>query len=180
MTLIRRATEEDAAAIADIYAPYVESTAITFETEPIGADEIAERMQTAGGLYPWLVVEEEGRIAGYAYAGQFNVRQAYRFSVYTTVYLRNEERGRGLGNRIYRRLLDDLADQGFTQAIALITLPNEASVALHEKLGFAHTGFLSRIGYKLGGWHDVGIWQAQLTDAAASPREPRPPADRTR
>ena len=174
MTRLRPAGEKDAAAIAAIYAPFVTETAITFETEPPSAAEMAKRMASSAGLYPWLIAEEPDGVAGYAYAAQFNARQAYRFSVHTTIYLRPEHQGRGLGRRLYQRLLEGLAAQGFAQAIALITLPNEPSVGLHERLGFARTGLLSRIGYKLGVWHDVGIWQARLAEPGEPPQEPVP------
>ena len=173
---IRRATPDDAAAIADIYAPYVHESAITFETEPPGPAEIAARMTDGAGLYPWLVAEEEeGEVAGYAYAAAFRTRAAYRFSVETTVYLRPDAQGRGLGTELYRPLLDILERQGFTQAIAAIALPNAASVRLHERLGFRHAGTYHQVGWKLGSWIDVGLWQRPLAVAQVPPPELRQP-----
>lgn len=173
---IRAATSSDAAAIADIYAPYVRETAITFETEPPDADDITARMG-ASPLYPWLVAEgDDGAVAGYAYAAAFRTRPAYRFAVETTVYLRRGGEGRGLGAKLYAPLIASLEAQGFTQAIAAIALPNEASVRLHERFGFRHAGTYAQVGWKLGTWLDVGLWQRQLARAEAPPLEPRPPA----
>jgi phosphinothricin acetyltransferase len=173
---IRRATSEDAAAIAAIYEPYVRDTAITFETEPPGPAEIAARMAAGEGLYPWLVADrEEGGVAGYVYAAAFRSRAAYRFAVETTVYLASDAQGRGVGTALYRPLLDLLERQGFTQAVAAIALPNEASVRLHERLGFRRTGTYERVGWKLGSWIDVGLWQRPLAAAEVPPRELRHP-----
>jgi L-amino acid N-acyltransferase YncA len=172
---IRAATNDDAAAISEIYAPYVTGSAISFEADPPGPDEIATRMAAAGTLYPWLVAEDaDGRVAGYAYAAPFRTRHAYRFSVETTVYLRTGREGRGLGRLLYEPLLAVLEEQGFTQAIGAIALPNEASVKLHERLGFTHAGTYRRVGCKLGRWWDVGLWQRALARPDDPPAEPRP------
>lgn len=172
---LRAATSDDAAAIAEIYAPFVTGSAISFETEPPDADAMRARIGAGGGLYPWLVAEaEDGTLAGYAYAARFRDRPAYRFAVETSVYLRTGAGGRGLGRQLYAPLLATLEAQGFTQAIAAITLPNPASVALHERLGFARAGAYRRVGWKLGGWHDVGLWQRPLAGPASPPVEPVP------
>jgi L-amino acid N-acyltransferase YncA len=172
---IRAATPEDAAAVAEIYAPYVRDGAVSFETEPPGPDEMRARIAGGGGFYPWLAADDErGDIAGYAYAAPFRSRPAYRFAVETTVYLRREAQGRGLGARLYASLLQILEAQGFAQAIAAIALPNDASVRLHERLGFAQVGTYWRVGWKLGQWWDVGLWQRALAAAADPPAEPRP------
>lgn len=170
---IRRAAASDAAAIADIYAHYVRETVITFDTDAPSAAEMAERI-SGGGLYPWLVAEEDGALLGYAYAAAFRTRPAYRFSVETTVYLRLGSGGRGIGSALYVPLLETLEAQGFTQAIAVIALPNEASVRLHERLGFVHAGTYAQVGWKLGQWLDVGLWQRPLGRAESPPEEPRP------
>jgi L-amino acid N-acyltransferase YncA len=170
---VRPAREEDAAAIADIYRPYVADSPVSFETEPPDAAEMARRM--AGDLYPWLVAEEEaGGLAGYAYAAAFRTRFAYRFAVETTIYVRAGAHGRGIGAALYAPLLATLERQGFTQAIAAITLPNQASVRLHELFGFRRAGTYEQVGWKLGRWHDVGLWQRPLAEAGNPPAEPRP------
>lgn len=172
---LRAATPADAAALAAIYAPYVTGSAITFELEAPDAAEMRARMEAVAGRYPWIVAEAgDGRLAGYAYACPFRARAAYRFAVETTLYLAPEATGRGLGTALYRPLLETLEAQGFTQAIAAIALPNEASVRLHERLGFAHAGTYAQVGYKLGRWLDVGLWQRALAPVGEAPREPLP------
>jgi L-amino acid N-acyltransferase YncA len=173
---IRAATPEDAAAISRIYAPYVEGSQVSFELEAPGAAEMRARMEAGGALYPWLVaVDEADEIAGYAYSCAFRPRPAYRFAVETSIYLAAAAQGRGLGPKLYAPLLDLLEAQGFAQAIAAITLPNAASVGLHERLGFRRAGAYERVGYKLGKWWDVGLWQRALAAAADPPAEPGPP-----
>lgn len=169
---LRPAAPGDAAAIASIYAPFVTASATSFEVEAPGAEEMGQRILSGGDLYPWLVAEEEGQVMGYAYACAFRQRPAYRFAVETSVYLAPQARGRGLGEQLYRMLLDLLVRQNFVHAIAAITLPNSASVRLHERLGFRHTGVYSQVGFKLGGWHDVGLWQRELNPPPAEPSEP--------
>ncbi|MEA3050335.1 MAG: hypothetical protein QOG84_2171 [Sphingomonadales bacterium] len=170
---IRAASAEDAAAIADIYRPYVAESYVSFETEPPDAAEIARRMAAGGDLYPWFGAEEEGRLVGYAYASPFRPRAAYRFAVETTVYVRDGAHGRGFGAALYAPLLEALERQGFTQAIGAISLPNPASVRLHERFGFRHAGTYAQVGWKLGRWHDVGLWQRPLAVPAEPPEEPR-------
>jgi phosphinothricin acetyltransferase len=171
---LRAATQGDAAAIADIYAPFVTGSAVSFETAPPDEPAMRARMEAGGALYPWLVGEaEDGNLLGYAYAARFRERPAYRFAVETSVYLRMGAAGRGLGRRLYEPLLAMLADQGFTQAIAAITLPNDPSARLHERLGFERAGTYRQVGWKLGAWHDVGLWQRSLASAGSSPEEPR-------
>jgi phosphinothricin acetyltransferase len=173
---IRAATPSDAAALAAIYAPYVTGSAVSFETDAPDAAAMLERMLAGGDLYPWLVAEdEEGAVQGYAYAAAFRARAAYRFAVETTVYLRADAQGQGLGRALYIPLLASLEAQGFTQAIAAIALPNDASIRLHERLGFAHAGTYRQVGWKLGAWHDVGLWQRPLAPAATPPAEPQRP-----
>ncbi|MEA3052429.1 MAG: hypothetical protein QOG72_1332 [Sphingomonadales bacterium] len=173
---LRAATPDDATAIADIYAPFVTDSAVSFETEPPDADAMRARIEAGGALYPWIAGEDgDGTLLGYAYAARFRDRAAYRFTVETTVYLRPGAAGRGLGRRLYAPLLATLQDQGFTQAIAAITLPNPASVGLHERLGFAPAGIYRQVGWKLGAWHDVGLWQRPLAGQEEVPAEPRPP-----
>ena len=172
---LRAADPGDADAIAAIYAPYVSGSTVSFETAAPSVDEMAARI-TGAGLHPWLVAEETGTILGYAYAAPFRARPAYRYTVETSVYLAESAQGQGLGRRLYAALLELLEEQGFAQAIAAITLPNPASVALHERLGFEPAGRYRDVGYKMGGWHSVGLWQRRLAPIANPPTEPKPVA----
>jgi phosphinothricin acetyltransferase len=175
---IRRATAADAAAIASIYAPYVAATEISFETEPPDAAGMAARIAGGGDLHPWLVAEDAyGGLLGYAYACAFRARPAYRFTVETTVYVAGYAHCRGVGRSLYARLLPLLEAQGFTQAIAAITLPNDASRRLHEAFGFASAGTYRNVGWKLGRWRSVGLWQRPLAPMTDEPAEPRPVSD---
>jgi phosphinothricin acetyltransferase len=171
----RLATADDAAAIASIYAPYVMATAVSFETTAPDAAEMARRIEAGAADYPWLVgCGEDGAILGYAYASAFRPRPAYRFTVETSAYVADGTHGRGIGRSLYTLLLALLKAQGFAQAIAAITLPNEASVALHEKLGFVRIGTYERVGFKFGEWRSVGLWQCPLAKLSAHPKEPKP------
>ena len=174
---LRLATADDAAAIATIYAPYVAASPVSFETEAPDAGEMRARIEAGGGLYPWLVAcDEEGTILGYAYASAFRARRAYRFCVETSVYVTAAAHGRGIGRSLYDALIPLLESQGFVQAIASITLPNPASVRLHEAQGFVQAGVYREVGFKLDGWHSVGLWQRSLAPLADQPEEPKPVA----
>jgi L-amino acid N-acyltransferase YncA len=171
----RRATDGDAAAIASIYAPYVRASVVSFETEAPDEAEMRERIAALGDLYPWLVAcDEDGSMLGYAYGSAFRTRPAYRFTVETTVYVADGAHRRGIGRLLYRQLLALLEAQGFTQAIGAITIPNEASIRLHELLGFVRAGTYEKVGFKLGEWRSVGLWQRPLAPMAPRPEEPRP------
>lgn len=160
--MIRQATEQDASQICEIYNHFVLQTAVTFEEEPVDADEMARRIcETLAGL-PWLVWEDGGRVLGYCYASKWKGRCAYRYSVETTVYLRPDAGGRGLGTQLYTALLEDLRERGLHAAIGGIALPNDASVRLHEKLGFEKVAQFREVGNKFGRWVDVGYWQLIL------------------
>lgn len=156
---IRPATAADIPAIRAIYAPYVLETAISFETEVPGEDVIASRIEAA---HLWLVAEREGRVVAYAYAGEHRTRAAYRFSCDCSVYVDRDERRGGLGSALYTRLLPEMKARGFHNAYGGLNLPNDASVALHERFGFRHIGTFSEVGWKLGRWHDVGWWEKRL------------------
>ncbi|MBV9881399.1 MAG: N-acetyltransferase [Sphingomonadaceae bacterium] len=172
---IRRVTADDAAAIATIYAPYVRTTAVSFELEAPDIAEIAARIASGGDLYPWLVAcDDRGGLLGYAYAAAFRSRPAYRFAVETTVYVAEGAHRRGIGGALYRALLPVLEAQGYTQAIGAITVPNDASIRLHEAFGFVRAGTYEQVGYKLGEWRSVGLWQRPLAPMQAEPEEPRP------
>lgn len=171
MPTIRFANPDDAAAIAEIYAPYVRDTAISFETEVPEAGEMRERIEQTLRKYPWLVYENEaGEILGYAYAGSFRSRCAYSWTVESSVYVRQGSHGHGIGKALYRELLDALKRQGAVNVIGAIGLPNETSVRLHESVGFVKVAHLKDIGFKLGRWWDVGYWELQLQ----KPKEPAP------
>jgi phosphinothricin acetyltransferase len=169
----RRATADDAAAIASIYAPYVRASVVSFETEAPDEDEMRSRIAALGDLYPWLVACSEEGVLGYAYACAFRSRPAYRFTVETTVYVADGAHRRGVGGSLYRALLPLLEGQGFTQAIGAITIPNEASIRLHEALGFVRAGTYEKVGFKLGEWRSVGLWQRALAPITARPEEPK-------
>ena len=163
---------EDAAAIASIYAPYVAGSAISFETEPPTAAIMAERIAAAEDRYPFLVATEDDALVGYAYAGPFRTRAAYRFSAETSVYLKPGAKRHGTGRALYEQVLATLEAQHYVQVIAAIALPNPASIHFHEALGFTQAGVYRQIGYKAGGWHDVGLWQRGLAPASDPPVEP--------
>jgi L-amino acid N-acyltransferase YncA len=177
LTIRDAAPERDAAACAAIYAPSVEGSIISFELRAPGPEEIAERMRHYQRSHPWLVAERGGEVVGYAYACQFNQRPAYRWSASVSVYVAAEERGRGRGRALYQQLFSRLRRQGFRMACAGITLPNPASVRLHEHLGFEPVGVNRQIGWKEGGWRDVGWWQLELAPAPdGPPAEPLAPS----
>jgi L-amino acid N-acyltransferase YncA len=169
--------ERDAAACAAIYRPYVEDTAISFESVPPSAAEFAERIATTSERYPWLVDEDDdGAVAGYAYASPHNPRAAYRWAVDVAVYVDGSRHRRGTGRRLYEALFERLRELGYHVACAGVTLPNDASVGLHESLGFEPVGTYRRVGWKAGEWHDVGWWQLELLPAGEDPpSEPRRP-----
>jgi phosphinothricin acetyltransferase len=169
---IRRATPRDAGAITAIYAPTVRATAISFEIDPPGEDELARRIETLGAAAPWLVCERRGDLLGYAYAGSHRVRPAYRWSVDVSVYVHPDHQRRGVAAALYAALLDTLETQGFHRAYAGITLPNAASVALHEGAGFRAVGVYREVGFKCGAWHDVGWWERELRSGDDPPAEP--------
>ena len=172
--LIRLARGDDAAAIAAIYRPYVEDSRISFEEAAPDAAEMARRM--AGdkpGYHPWLVAEENGRLLGYAASSPFRTRAAYRWIVESGIYLDPAAMGRGVGRSLLSELIELLGRQGYAAVIGAIALPNEASVALHEKLGFFHTGTYRQVGFKMGEWLDVGLWQKELAARDAEAAELR-------
>lgn len=164
----------DAAACAAIYAPYVEDTVVSFEEQAPGPAEMRGRIEGVAGTHGWLVAEREGRVAGYAYAYPFQQRPAYRWTVGVSVYVADGEHGRGVGRALYTELFQRLRERGFRMAHAGITLPNPASVALHESFGFEPIGVNREIGWKHGAWRDVGWWQRPIGQAAddSTPAEP--------
>jgi L-amino acid N-acyltransferase YncA len=158
---IRPVTIEDAEAIARIYGHYVSNTTISFEEQPVGAAEMAARItEVVSASLPWLVADQGvERLVGYAYAGKWKGRCAYRHSVESSVYLDPACTGQGIGTRLYQALLQILREQSIHVVIGGIGLPNPASVALHERLGFTKVAHFKEVGYKFGRWIDVGYWQ---------------------
>lgn len=171
---IRVARPEDAHQIQAIYAPFVCDTPISFEMEPPAVDEIRRRIASTLALFPWLAWEEDGRVAGYAYASRHRERLAYQWSVDVSAYVHPGFHRRGIGGALYRELLGIVRRQGFVNAYGGITLPNAASVALHESVGFAPLCVYRGVGFKLGRWHDVGWWHCRLGELAPNPSAPRP------
>jgi phosphinothricin acetyltransferase len=174
---IRLASGDDAAAIRRIYAPVVEETAISFETDPPSESEVADRIASTLERYPWLVCEVNGsenerEVVGYAYAGAHRSREAYRWSVDVSVYVDPDHRCRGVARGLYTALFGLLERQGFVNAYAGIALPNPASTALHESMGFEPVGTYRKVGYKRGEWHDVRWYGRSLGE---HPNEPEPP-----
>jgi len=161
--VIRPATEADAASVAGIYNHYVKETVITFEEAEVSASEIARRIQEVGSAsLPWLVAERDGRIVGYSYATKWHARSAYRFSAEITVYVDAGHKRVGVASRLYDRLFPMLRTHRVHAVLAGIALPNEASVALHEKFGLLKVAHLKEVGFKFNRWVDVGYWQRTL------------------
>lgn len=185
MIALRPARPEDAAAIAAIYAPHVLAGTVSFETDAPDARTMRHRMAASDGLYPWIVATvtdqggggADGGVLGYAYATEFSAREAYRWTLETTIYVADVAQRQGLGRLLYEALIDTVRAQGFTQAIGRIALPNPGSISLHEAVGFRRAGVFREIGYKHGQWIDVGYWQCELAEAASPPAEPRRFAD---
>jgi len=161
--MIRAATIRDAAGIARIYNHYVLNSTITFEEQPVGEAEIGDRMRKIQAQsLPYVVAEEDGRVVGLAYAGPWVGRSAYRFTVETTVYVESESKNRGYGSQLYDALLKELRAKAIHAFIAIIALPNEASIALHEKFGFKKIAHLKEVGWKFEKRIDVGYWELIL------------------
>lgn len=163
---IRFATQDDAIQILDIYRPIVETSPASFE---IDVPTIQTRIET---YTPWLICEIDQIVAGYVYASPHRSRSAYQWSVDVSVYIHTEYRRRNMGKALYTTLLELLKHQGYTNAFAGITLPNPASVRLHESIGFKQLGIYENVGYKLGHWHDVGWWQLPLSSLPQHPKQP--------
>ncbi len=171
---IRFAAETDATQILDIYAPIVTDTAISFEEVPPTRPEMAARIRNTLERYPWLTCDERGLVLGYAYATAFRSRPAYQWAVEVSAYVRPEAQGRGVASALYGSLIEILRIQGFINALAGIALPNDASVALHERFGFEPVGVLKDIGFKFMQWHDVEWWALRLQQPQDPPDIPLP------
>ena len=179
MMNIRVATRDDAEAMADLYRPIVLDSFISFEAVPPTAAEMAARISQTLASHPWLVAEVDGRFAGYAYGSAHRARAAYRWSCDVSCYVSPDAQRRGVGKALYTRLIEILKLQGFHAAHAGIALPNAASVALHEAVGFRPVGVYEEVGFKNGSWRDVGWWSVKLQDHGPDPAEPRPFPERS-
>ena len=161
--MIRPVSPEDGAAICSIYNHYVENAIYTFEEQPIGIDEMRERIRSIRAKYPYLVWEDDsGEVNGYAYINTWKEREAYRFSAELSVYIKDGLHGRGMGRQLMGRLLEEVRKTEIHSLVSGIALPNESSVALHEKFGFVKIGLFREIGFKFNKWLDVGYWELIL------------------
>jgi phosphinothricin acetyltransferase len=167
--MVRHVTLDDADRCADIYLPHVRDGVASLEEVPPAPEEMATRIATVTETHPWLVAELDGEVAGYAYAAPHRTRAAYRWATDVTVYVDLGHQRRGLGRRLYLRLFEILREQGLRVACAGVTLPNAASVGLHEALGFVPVGIYRGIAWKFGAWWDVGWWQLELLHRGAGP-----------
>ena len=156
---IRTAKLSDAETIAEIYNFYVENSHHTFETESVSIKEMENRIRSISAMYPFLVAEMNKEIIGYAYAARYKLRPAYKFSVESSIYIAQKNAKKGIGNELYAQLVNEIFKAEYHTVIAGIALPNEASIKLHEKLGFVKTAHFREVGYKFGRWIDVGYWQ---------------------
>jgi len=172
MLSLRLATPADAAGILQIYAPYIQNTSFTFETEVPSEKALAERISSYLVNWPWLVMEENGIVAGYAYASRYRERVAYQWSVECSVYVHDDFQQKGIAGKLYKTLFNILKKQGFRNVYAVINLPNEKSVAFHEKAGFSYFATYEQVGYKLGKWKNVGWWRLILNDFGDEPVAP--------
>ncbi len=171
---LRLAVPADAAGCLAIYAPFVQESHTTFETEVPSLEQFTSRMDTVMRTHPWIVAVVDDRVVGYAYASPFKDRRAYQWTAEVSVYVSPDARRQGLGRSLYEGLLRCLRALGFVGAVGLIAQPNPASVALHEGLGFERVAWFPQVGFKRGRWHDVGWWRLALGDAPADPAPPHP------
>lgn len=172
MTAIRLATKDDAKQILDIYAPYIINTATSFETDVPSVEEMQIRIANCLQKYPWIVCTIDGKMAGYVYASKHREREAYQWSCESSVYVHDEFKGKGIGKKLYLLLFEVLKLQGIRNVYAGITLPNEASINLHERCGFLRFATYENIGYKLGSWQTVGWWKLQINNYDLNPPPP--------
>lgn len=170
--IIRLANKKDASEILDIYAPYISNTSFTFETEIPSLTDFQKRIEDYLDNWPWLVCEENGKIAGYAYGTKYRERKGYQWGVESSIYIHDDYLKRGIGNAIYEALLEILKVQGFRNVYAVINLPNDRSVRFHEKCGFGFLAIYPNVGYKSGEWKNVGWWQINLNEYNLEPDPP--------
>ena len=173
MAVIRLANPNaDSEQLAAIYYPYVINTAITFDTKPVEGHSFHDKMTKSMSVYPWLVCEHEREIMGYTHGAQFRDKDSFKWTVETTIYVKEAAHGLGIGKSLYKTLMNCLKLQNFGLCIGVITLPNHTSENLHESLGFTRRAVIRKAGYKLGKWHDVGIWTADISDHGNNPTSP--------
>lgn len=171
------ASPADAEELLSIYAPYVKNTTITFECDVPTAEQFADRIASIQKIYPYLVCRENGRIVGYAYASKHRERIAYRWSFDTSIYILPEYHGKGIGKALYTALLELCKEQGFRNAYAIITYPNDKSIRLHEKFGFRLVGKCTSVGYKFDSWLDVVYMELVLQELTSKPAETKKPSE---
>ena len=169
---IRLASMADASQIRDIYAPIVRETPTSFEYDVPTVSDIEERITKALHQYPWLVCDINGQIAGYTYGSSFRPRTAYQWTTEVTAYIHSEFHRRGIGRGLYTSLFTILREQGYVNAVSVITVPNDASIGLHESMGFEKIGVFMNMGYKFEGWHSTGWWQLELCPMPSNPQPP--------
>lgn len=174
---IRLATEEDAAAITEVYRPIVENTHISFETVPPTVEEMTGRILTIVIRFPWLVCEHDGTVIGYAYATTHRDRAAYQWGIDVSVYVDESYQRKNVARGLYESLFELTALQGFYTAYAVIALPNRPSVSFHESFGFEQIGLYRQAGFRNGQWHDVGHWERQIQPVSNPPSSPKPLED---
>jgi L-amino acid N-acyltransferase YncA len=172
---IRSIKMSDAPAVRDIYAPFVSDSATSFEVVPPDVSEVERRIMNLRTRFPWLVFESDGKVLGFAYASPHRSRPAYRWSVDVSVYINSDSHHRGIGRALYMALFELLRRQGYFNAYAGIALPNQASVGLHESLGFSQIGIFERTGFKFGQWHDVVWFQLRLLEDPSPTEDPLHP-----
>jgi len=170
--MIRVATKEDAAGMLDIYTPFILNSGVTQETDVPSVEDFQQRIISNLAERPWLVCEIDHEIAGYAYAGKHRDRKGYQWCTEPSVYISEKHFGVGVAHALYTALFDILKIQGYVNAYAVITLPNDRSIAFHKKFGFAYLTTYEKIGYKLGQWHDVGWMQYEVNLHKENPGDP--------
>jgi len=170
--MIRVATKDDAAGMLEIYSPFILNSGITQETDVPSVEEFQNRIIANLKERPWLVCEIDKQVAGYAYAGKHRDRKGYQWCTEPSVYISERYFGVNVANALYAALFDILKLQGYVNAYAVITLPNDRSIAFHKKFGFDHLTTYKKIGYKLGQWHDVGWMQYEINRHKIDPPDP--------
>lgn len=168
--MIRPVEQKDAKAIAEIYAPYVDGSSVSFEFVAPGVEEIHRRIRDICARYPWYVWEVEGRVVGYAYGAPYRAREAYQWNAEVSVYVQEEFHGQGIARQLYKALIPELYRRGYVNLYAVITQPNAGSVRFHEAAGFQALCVYRNVGFKLGKWHDVGWWEMCRPDLPANPQ----------
>ena len=167
--MTRHVKISDAEQICTIYNHYVTNTTATFEEDEVTEEEMKTRIKQTTRRFPWLVYEVANELKGYAYATDWKSRTAYRYSAETTVYVKSDERGKGIGFNLYQQLISEMKALSYQSLVGGIALPNNSSIALHEKLNFKKVAHFQQIGFKLNQWIDVGYWQLLLDDKSIAP-----------